>query len=67
MADKKARQKKYESIDLYSNPVKLSSRKGYELSTINTGYGAEQGLYEIGARKDGDFVELPALQSLVIV
>ena len=47
-------------IDLYSNhPVKLSFGKGYQLSIINTGYGAEQGLYEIGAFKDGDFVELP--------
>ena len=36
-------------IDLYNNPpVKLKFRKGYELSIINTGYGADQGLYEIG-------------------
>jgi hypothetical protein len=49
-------------IDLYSNPpVKLSFGKGYQLSIINTGYGAEQGLYEIGAFKDGDFVELPGI------
>ena len=49
IADKKARQKKYESIDLYNNPpVKLKSRKGYEPSLLTQVMVLTQGLYEIG-------------------
>ena len=48
MADKKARQKNMNQLIYIITLPKLSSRKGYELSIINTGYGAEQGLYEIG-------------------
>ena len=33
----------------------------YELSIINTGYGADQGLYEIGCFQHGKFVELPGI------
>ena len=49
-------------IDLYDNPpVKLNFGKGYQLSIINTGYGADQGLYEIGCFQHGKFVELPGI------
>ena len=33
----------------------------YELSIINTGYGADQGLYEIAVIKHGNLVEMPGI------
>lgn len=49
-------------LDLYKKgyPKRFSFGPSYELSVINTGYGAPS-LLEIAALKDGEFVELPGI------
>lgn len=50
-------------IDLYANPpVRLSFGEAYELSIIDTGYGAGSSTpYEIMAFKNGTGCELPGI------
>ena len=57
IADKKARQKKYESIDLYNNPMKLKSRKGYEPSLLTQVMVLNKVCMRLVASQHGKFVE----------